>query len=162
MARAGHRGDRLVAVIGVFKLFKAALLVSIGVGALSGAAAEATQVHLVRWSGALPGHQMIRGAIERLAELDRGSLRELAIVALCYAAVFVVEGVGLIAQKRWAEWMTVAVTASFVPFECYELARHPGAGKVAALVINVAIVAFLAWRRMQSRAARVSSQLGAL
>src|SRR5262249_47735664 len=53
---------------------------------------------------------------------------------------------GLLLKKRWAEWLTVLVTASFVPFEVYEIAQRGGAAKIAALVLNVAIVAYLGWR----------------
>ena len=48
------------------------------------------------------------------------------------------------------------VTASFIPFEIYELARRPGVGKVVAIAINVAIVAYLAWRRAAADARAVS------
>jgi uncharacterized membrane protein (DUF2068 family) len=66
--------------------------------------------------------------------------------------VFVVEGVGLLRGRRWAEWLTVFVTASFIPFEIWELTRRPGGGKVVALAMNAAIVVYLAWRRMHERA----------
>jgi uncharacterized membrane protein (DUF2068 family) len=70
-----------------------------------------------------------------------------------YASVFMVEGVGLIARRRWAEWFTVLVTASFVPLEIYEIARHPDAIRIAALVVNLAIVAYLVMRLRQRREA---------
>ena len=39
--------------------------------------------------------------------------------------------------------MTVGVTASFIPFEVYEIVEHFGPGKVVALVLNVAIAGYL-------------------
>jgi uncharacterized membrane protein (DUF2068 family) len=50
--------------------------------------------------------------------------------------------------------LTVGVTGSFIPFEVYELVRHPGAGKVAAVVVNTAILAYLVWRRLSERRRR--------
>jgi len=154
------RHDRLVAAIGVFKLVKAAVLAPLGVAMLLGLRETIVRavVHAVRWTGALSGHIAFRSAFARLRELDHRDLRELGVACLAYAAVFVVEGVGLLRGRRWAEWLTVFVTASFIPFEIWELTRRPGGGKVVALAVNAVIVVYLAWRRMRApaQAPRVS------
>ena len=46
----------------------------------------------------------------------------------------------VVTEKRWAEWVTLIVTASFVPIEVYELARHESAVRVGTLVLNVVVV----------------------
>lgn len=148
------RGDRLVVLIGVFKLVKCALLIALGVGGLIGLATGGSLMHAAAWTGALGGHHVLRHAVARLASLSNGEQRALAIAAFGYAALFAVEGAGLILRRRWAEWLTVFVTASFIPFEIYELVRRPGAGKIVALALNVAIVAYLTWRRLTERARR--------
>ena len=145
-------GDRLVVLIGAFKLVKCALLAGLAVIWLSGVAGDSSLFETAAWLGALDGHRVIRRALLELASLDASALRDLAIAALGYAAVFAVEGVGLIMRRRWAEWLTVFVTASFVPFEVYELVHRPGPGKLVALAINLAIVLYLARRRMAARA----------
>jgi uncharacterized membrane protein (DUF2068 family) len=81
--------------------------------------------------------------------VDPHRAQRLALLSFGYAAVFLIEGVGLTLRRRWAEWLTVGVTASFVPFELYETVAHFGTGKVIALAINVAVVAYLARRRLQ-------------
>jgi uncharacterized membrane protein (DUF2068 family) len=145
-----ERGDRLVGVIGVFKLMKSAVLGVLGVSGLLGLPERFVRPALraLQWTGAMSGHHAVRGAIVKLLSTSDQALRDLSIAGLCYAAVFAVEGVGLIRRRRWAEWLTVAVTASFMPLEIYELVRHPGAGKVVALAINAAIVAYLVGRRL--------------
>jgi len=45
--------------------------------------------------------------------------------------------------KRWAEYLTVVATASLIPFELWEIARHFTWLKVGALGVNVAIVCYL-------------------
>ena len=45
----------------------------------------------------------------------------------------------------------VVVTGSFIPIEIYELVKDFGVGKVVALIVNVAIVIYLAWRRLEER-----------
>jgi uncharacterized membrane protein (DUF2068 family) len=102
----------------------------------------------LQWTGAMSGHHTVRHAVVKLLSLSDRTLRAFAIAGLCYAAVFAVEGVGLIRRRRWAEWLTVVVTSSFMPLEIYEMVRHPGGGKVVALVINAAIVAYLVGRRL--------------
>src|SRR5262252_2180825 len=135
MPDASARGDRLVVVIGAFKLLKAALLGGLGAIWLSGVATDGSLFDTAAWLGALDGHRIIRRAVEKLASLDARALHELAIAALGYAALFLIEGVGLMMRRRWAEWLTVFVTASFVPFEAVALFHRPGPGKLVALVI---------------------------
>jgi uncharacterized membrane protein (DUF2068 family) len=149
---ASERGDRLVALIGAFKIAKVTLLVLVGAGALLGVpdAVVRSILGILQWIGAL-GHPAVNSAVARLVYADNHELHEMAIASLAYAAVFLVEGIGLLSRRRWAEWLTVVVTGSFIPFEIYELVRSPGAGKIAALVLNVAIVVYLAWRRLKAR-----------
>jgi uncharacterized membrane protein (DUF2068 family) len=155
VARSSHT-DRLVVAIGVFKLVKCGLLGSLSLAWLLGIGRGDSMLHAARWTGALAAHHAVRSAITRLTSLDSHLLRELAIASLIYAVVFAVEGTGLIMRKRWAEWLTVVVTASFIPLEVYELLRRPGPGKAFAVALNVAIVAYLARRRMTADAGQIS------
>ena len=138
-----ERGDRFVTAIGAFKLLKSALLIALGVVWLSGITENASLADAAAWTGALQGHHIVRRIVERLAALNGRARHELATATFGYAALFAVEGVGLLLRKRWAEWMTVIVTGSFIPFEVFGLVRRPGPGRVVALALNVAIVAYL-------------------
>jgi uncharacterized membrane protein (DUF2068 family) len=151
------RGDRIVSIIGAFKLVKAALLGTLGVAALLGVpeAIVRSRMQDVGWTGALSAHPAIRRALERLSS-DGHALRELAVASLIYAAIFVVEGVGLLRRRRWAEWLTVIVTGSFIPLEIYELLRRPRLAKLIAIALNAAIVVYLAWRRARAHVPRGS------
>ena len=60
-----------------------------------------------------------------------------------YALLFATEGTGLLLRKHWAEYFTVVVTGSFMPFEIWELARHATVTRGAALVINALVVVYL-------------------
>jgi uncharacterized membrane protein (DUF2068 family) len=61
----------------------------------------------------------------------------------CYGLLFCVEGVGLLLQKRWAEYLTVIATGSFVPLEIYEIIKQVSAMKVIVLVLNLAVLIYL-------------------
>ena len=68
---------------------------------------------------------------------------QLSRLAFLFAGVFAAEGFGLAFNQRWAKYLTVVVTASFIPIELYETLRHFGFGKLILLVLNTAIVALL-------------------
>ena len=143
MLGSHRRRERFVAAIGAFKLLKSALLVALGVVWLSGITGRSSLADAAAWTGALQGHHIVRRIVARLASLSGQERHELAMATFGYAALFAVEGVGLLLRKRWAEWMTVIVTGSFIPFELLGLVRRPGPGRVVALALNVAIVAYL-------------------
>jgi uncharacterized membrane protein (DUF2068 family) len=71
----------------------------------------------------------------------------LAIVAIAYALLEGTEGVGLAMRRRWAEYLTVIATGLLIPYEAYEVIHHATLFKVGALLLNVAVVGYLAWRK---------------
>jgi uncharacterized membrane protein (DUF2068 family) len=158
-----RNSDRVVALIGVFKLIKATLLIALGVAGLITAPSDLAHKirHALAWMGLSPGHRTLSHLLGKLSSFEDGVARRLAVASLCYAAVFLVEGVGLLKKRRWAEWLTVGVTASFIPLEVYEVVQHLSAGKIAALILNVGIVIYLLWVRVGA-AQTVSHRLGRL
>ena len=72
-------------------------------------------------------------------------------VALGYALLFGIEGVGLWLGKHWAEWFTVIATGSLIPLELYETLHGFGWLKLATLVGNVAIIVYLVRIALQPR-----------
>ncbi|HEY8642773.1 MAG TPA: DUF2127 domain-containing protein [Candidatus Dormibacteraeota bacterium] len=71
----------------------------------------------------------------------------LAIGLLGYALLEGTEGIGLAMRRRWAEYLTVVATGLLIPYEVYELFHHPTLFKAGALLLNVAVVGYLAWRK---------------
>lgn len=142
-------GLRLVAL---FKFTKALTLMGAGLGALrlldSDFAARAES-----WSAALAtgsGQRMLARLLASAIGLPPGRLELLGIGALLYAGLFAIEGLGLWLGRRWAEYLTLVATASFVPIELVEMARRPGFPPVGALALNLAVVAYL-WHRIRRR-----------
>lgn len=137
--------NRLIRLVAVFKLLKAALLIVGGVGLLKLMHMDvATQLdHWILRLGLDPGSRYVNQAIQKATNLSPNKIRELGLSSFVYAALFLTEGIGLWLLKRWAEWLTVVITSSLVPLEVYEIYRHPTTIKVIVLVINVAVVAYL-------------------
>lgn len=149
-ATSRARGDHVLILIGIFKLVKAVVLIALGVAALANLPEHLshTVAHATRWTGIFSGRELFQRALARVLALDERTIHKLGIASLVYAAVFTTEGVNLLRRKRWAEWLTIGVTASFVPLEVYELVLHPSLAKVAAIALNIIIVIYLVARRV--------------
>ena len=139
----GH--SPMLPLIGAFKLAKGLLILAVALGVLHLVRGDPADT-LTRWAGELhidPEGRHFARAVDRILSLDARRLKALSAGMFVYAGLFLVEGVGLIRGRRWAEYFTVVVTASFVPLEIYEVVRHPTPIRVAALLVNVAIVWYL-------------------
>ena len=88
------------------------------------------------------GHGL-RHEIDSLFSLQSSKLHLFAAIALAYAFIEGLEAVGLWYGKRWAEYLTLIVTASLLPIEMYEMTHRLTPFKVTAFIVNVAVVAYL-------------------
>jgi uncharacterized membrane protein (DUF2068 family) len=71
-------------------------------------------------------------------------------VFFLYAALDLAEGIGLYLEKAWGEYLTLIITASFLPWEIYEVFRKLTWIRVSLLAINVLVLLYLAkviWER---------------
>jgi uncharacterized membrane protein (DUF2068 family) len=101
-----------------------------------------------------PRRPFLHRIVTYLHHLHASDLRIVAFGALGYGALELVEGVGLWLDQLWAEYLTIVATSLLIPVEIYELVRNPSIWKAGGLVVNIAIVAYLAWglwRRRESR-----------
>lgn len=75
----------------------------------------------------------------------------LAFSALGYATVRFVEAYGLWRQMAWAEWFGLLTGGMYIPIELLEVARGATWPKVTVLVVNLGVVAYLAYVLLRSR-----------
>jgi uncharacterized membrane protein (DUF2068 family) len=146
MTRAGKDTyDRWILLIAVFKLIKGLLLVAAGIGALKllhkdiGAVVQSA-IEVLRVD---PDNRYVHTLLIRILSVNDRTLKEISAGTFAYAAIFLTEGTGLVLRKRWAQYLTIIVTTSFLPLEVYELARRINATKTAVIAVNIAIVAYL-------------------
>ncbi len=92
-------------------------------------------------------HSPVTRELHNVERLHGRGLLVIGGVAIAYAVLEAAEGVGLWMQRRWAEYLTAVATAGFVPFEIKELLDRVTALRVAALVINLAILVYLVWAK---------------
>jgi uncharacterized membrane protein (DUF2068 family) len=152
-----RRSDRVILLIAIFKLAKASLLVLAGIGVLRFVHEDAARAiehgaELIRID---PHGHYAQAVIAKVDRIDPTRAELIGIATFVYAAVFATEGLGLLTRKRWAEWFTVIVTASFVPLEAYEIAKEPHPLRIVVLLVNLAIVAYLVWRLKHERGERL-------
>jgi uncharacterized membrane protein (DUF2068 family) len=149
------RSRRLLRTIAIFKFLKAALLVAAGIGAIHLAKQNLFEyaTYLVSKYHLNPGNHFVARVLERTTSITPKRLHELGIIVFIYAALFLAEGIGLWSLKRWGEWLTVVITGSLLPFEIYEVWHRFTLPKLAVLLLNVAIVCYLALRLKRDKPA---------
>jgi|ERR1035437_2491031 uncharacterized membrane protein (DUF2068 family) len=140
-------------IIGIFKLVKGALLLAFGLGTLSLIHKDAAEV-IRHWAHVFQVDTDSRFVQYWLVEVGLVQQRDLALIvttSLLYSALLSTEGVGLLMEKVWAEYLTSIITTSFIPIEIYALTRHTTILRVSLLLANVLVVAYLVFRLGQRK-----------
>jgi len=139
--------DRGLLLIGLFKLAKAIFFFCIGAGAVhllhKDVGDEVTRLALrLRFD---PESRLVALILHKADLIDAHRLRQISVGTFGYSALALTEGVGLLLEKVWAEYLTLILTASFLPWELYEIARRPDWFRLSLLLINLAVLAYLIW-----------------
>ena len=152
LGRLGGEHDAFIKVIIVERIAKAIVLVAIGIGLLVAGQkgwldnwAEYAQDQLNLTVGRNIILELLLRALVYVGAFTHITL--LAISAMAYAALEATEGVGLAMRRRWAEYLTVIATGILIPYEAYEVIMHPTLFKVGALLLNLGVVGYLAYRK---------------
>ena len=85
--------------------------------------------------------------IERLFTLKGSTLDWIALGLLAYAAIEMVEAVGLWLVKRWGEYFAVIATSIFLPLEIRDVIDKQTIFRITVLIINVAAVVWLLYSK---------------
>lgn len=141
------RHDRGLLLIGLFKLGKAIFFFCIGAGAIhllhKDLGDEVTRLALkLRFD---PESRLVALLLDKVDLIDAHRLRQISVATFGYSALALTEGVGLLMEKVWAEYLTLILTVSFLPWELFELVRRPDWFRLSLLIINLAVLAYLIW-----------------
>jgi uncharacterized membrane protein (DUF2068 family) len=88
-------------------------------------------------------HSKIITTIRHVLELKSSTLTWVIIGLAGYAAIELLEAVGLWMLKRWGEYFAVIATSFGLPIEIYELLERITAVRIGALIINVGLVVYI-------------------
>jgi uncharacterized membrane protein (DUF2068 family) len=137
----------MLRTIALYKLVKVVILLLAVYGEVRLSDATLT-AKILSWASARPRgleHDLVTRGLSWFSGLSESRVHALRLLTLTYAAVFAVEGVGLWMQRRWAEWLTVVITASLIPLEFWELIHRPSFGAAGVIAANMLIVGYLYW-----------------
>ena len=81
--------------------------------------------------------------------LSHGIVGKAAVLTWLDAVSTFAEGILLLLGHAWGEWLVLAGLSSLLPFEAMSLLHHQRLGRAAVLLINLLVVVYLAWRRIQ-------------
>ena len=151
---ASHRGenwrdrDQIIEIIAIYKFVKVAGLLAIDFGLIK-LLQPATGVRIQNWILALSesdAHPHVLRGLVLITSLSSRRIQELGVVVLFYAVLYMIEGLGLWFQSRWAEYLTIVATGMFIPIEIYEVVQRVTVPRVGALIVNIGAVVYLAYR----------------
>jgi len=142
-----HHHDRGLLLIGIFKLAKSAFFFAMGIGAIhllhKDLGDEAMKLALALHRD--PEGRFVTFLMQKVDLIDAHRLREASMFSFAYSALALTEGYGLMLEKPWAEYLTLGLTISFLPWELYELAKSPDLARVGLLLANIAVLLYLVW-----------------
>jgi len=90
-----------------------------------------------------PESKFVNFVLEKASLLDDRLLRRIGAVVFIYAGLDLVEGIGLYLEKVWAEYLTLFITASFLPWEIFEVHRRITPVRVGLLAVNTLVLFYL-------------------
>ncbi len=137
---------RWLELIGALKLLQGAFFVALGFGLLR-------MLHHDIYMFALqavetlhldPDRLLIAKLLDKASLITDHRLKQLSALVFLYAALDFIEGVGLVLEKRWAEYLTLILTLALIPLEAVKLIHHPNRWIFAILLVNIAIAIYIA------------------
>jgi uncharacterized membrane protein (DUF2068 family) len=140
-------------VVATFEAMKGLLVLLAGCGLLSVIHKDlhlvAVQiVRVLHFNPAKHYPSIFIDAADRVTDLQ---LWMLALSALLYATVRLVEAYGLWKQMQWAEWFGLLSGAMYIPLEIFEAAREFTWPRVTILIVNLGVVGYLGDVLLKSR-----------
>ncbi len=153
------KGDGFLKFIIVYKVVLGAAEVAVGLSLYKhfGADIEEALTVMAVNLNLDADNRFIGAVIGRAGMMGSGMMKLMVGVILFLGVLNFFECAGLYLRQRWAEWTTVFTTGVFIPFEVYELLDEITIFRTVILVINIAVVYYLAkHKELFGRDARLS------
>ena len=98
-----------------------------------------------------PESKIVTLILDKVDLIDDHRLKLISFGTFAYSALALTEGIGLMLEKVWAEYLTLILTISFLPWELYELSRHANWFRLSLLLINLVVLWYLVWLLKQKQ-----------
>lgn len=145
-AKTRRQHNRWLVLIAIYKGLQALLFVAIGVGALHMLHRDladdlATLADHLNFN---PESRFVNFVLDKASLIDDPLLKRIGAAALSYAGLSLAEGIGLYLEKMWGEYLTLAITISFLPWEVFEIFHRITWFRSSLLAINILVLFYLA------------------
>ncbi len=90
-----------------------------------------------------PESRLINFLIDKASLVSDPILTRIGILAFAYSGISYVEGIGLYFERVWAEYLTLIITASFLPWEILEIFRRQTWFRFSLLALNLLVFWYL-------------------
>ena len=143
--------------IGIFKLAKAIFFLGVSLGALHFIhhSLPSTVERIIRELHFDPENRLVDLIIDEVGKVTNHKLRLISMGTSLYAMLCTTEAYGLLRRRVWAEFVTLWLSLSFVPWELYEVTRRPTLWHFSILLANLVIVAYLLWLLRRNKVRRL-------
>lgn len=109
-----------------------------------------------------PDRRLSQAFVNMAGRVMDANIATVLAIATVYSTLRFIEAYGLWRARVWAEWLAIVSGAIYLPFELYNLIRRPTPGHWIILLINVAVVIYIAWVRWDEIHARGVAPSGLL
>jgi uncharacterized membrane protein (DUF2068 family) len=147
------RSDRVLPWIAAERTLRAIVLFLVGIALIANPDHNwgKSVADFARDLGLNPNSNGIEKIIHKLHAISSDRYAVYGIIALAYGALEAAEAYGLWRRRRWGEYLTVLATSLlFIP-EIWEMANSASPLKAGALLLNIAVVAYLIFRLRSGR-----------
>jgi uncharacterized membrane protein (DUF2068 family) len=100
----------------------------------------------IAWFDLDPHGKFVEALGNHLLHLSSSRFQWVRGALFVYFVLFAVEGIGLMLEAIWAEWLTVLATALLLPAAIYEMMHHPTLTRFILVQFNLGVIAYLLWR----------------
>ena len=91
--------------------------------------------------------RILSTVLRPIGESSSRTVLLIGIGALLFGLLELTEAIGLARRRRWAEYLTVIAGCIGIPLEVTEVLSRQTPVRISILLINVAIVIYLAWQK---------------
>ena len=143
-----------IRVVAVIEAFKGCIVLIAGLGLLSLVHRDLHQLaaQLIAHAHLNPAAKYPSIFLEAASNLNDTRLLLLALGAVAYSALRILESYGLLLDRTWAEVLAAGSGAIYVPIELYEVVQSPSWLSFGSLLLNLLIVVIMV-RALQRRRA---------
>jgi len=141
--------DIILRVIAIYKILHGLFFIGIGVGLVKlkhQPIPQLIQDYVIRPLQLPPERGFGEWALLEASKLTPHIIQVASDAVFVYAALFLVEGIGLYLRKHWAEYLVVIISGSLLPFEIWTMFSQVEWWKAGIIIGNLLIVGYLIHR----------------